>query len=128
MTEPTLSPSEILMELILPSVLEARSDAFRAFPGRVEVRIHEDGGERTWWVQARDNPWVRRGPCPDSDVQIRLDAVLVLEALRGASLDLDAEVEAGRLRLSGDPELMDRLGRVLEGAGDTLASVRAKRG
>lgn len=115
------------MELMLPLVLEARAEVFQSFSGVVRVRIVDpEGGAQEWTVRSGARPWIVRGAATGpADIGVEMTSDLVLRALGDKVSDLQAEMEAGRLSVSGDPAQLQRLGQVLDGVQGQLHTIRS---
>jgi hypothetical protein len=113
---PKLSEVDVLFDLFLPMLCEARAEDLERFAGGIEFRLQEDPS-RCWSLKGGGRPWVRRGPLgwDGPTLKVSVATALVKALVLGQEPDLGQARGRGELTVEGNPEILAALG--LDAAG-----------
>lgn len=112
---PTFGPAQLMGEVVLPLLEHQREAApgVEPSPGALVSLVVEGEGGGAWTVDL-DAAEAYEGRAEDPDCLLRLSRAAFEDLVRGR-LDAEEATSSGALKCFGDPDLLVRFARLLQG-------------
>lgn len=106
----TLTEADVLFEMFLPLLCAEHTKSMLAFAGEVLFEMPAASNSRFWTLRGGQPPWVSRGRSEKPDAHIVIAERLVQDVVRGFDVDVNAALADGRIKASGNAQILMQLG------------------
>jgi len=111
-TRETVSSVEEIFGSYIPQLLKSESASLQGIDGRCRFDVSDGGG--TWMLKLRESGGAAEATGGDADCTVRISAGDLLDLVNGRQ-NVMAAFDQGKIHVTGDYELANKVGRLLFG-------------